>query len=319
MLYDVLMRTLVTGVAGFLGSTLANNLLMNYPNINLMGIDCFTNNYSRYIKEKNISNLKQYDNFYFIEGELSKLDLNRILDGVDTIFHFAGQPSVQNSWGDDFYVYLKNNIEVTHKLLLAAQKRNIKKFINSSSSSVYGHCNSIPTSEKTFLNPVSPYGVTKLAAENLVTLFGTEFGLNAVSLRYFTVYGPKQRPDMAFHKLIAAAVSGERFLQHGDGTQMRDFTFVDDVVRANIMASDSNLPAGAVINIGSGSPISLNEAISIIEEYMSRKINIEFKPSGPGNPKITYADNALAQRKLNWVASTDIREGLEKQIRWQIQ
>jgi nucleoside-diphosphate-sugar epimerase len=202
-------------------------------------------------------------------------------------------------------------------LLQAAVKAKIQKFINSSSSSVYGRVKNTPTREEDAKSPISPYGVTKLAAENLVTLFGSEFGLNTISLRYFTVYGPGQRPDMAFNKLIAAALSGSAFPLHGDGSQIRDFTFVGDVVSANKLAGIQKTVPGSVFNVGGGSPVSMIEAISLIEELMGVRIKTENVPFGPGNPTVTTANCLAIEEALGWRSNVDIHQGLEAQINWQ--
>jgi len=194
---------------------------------------------------------------------------------------------------------------------------NTPRFVNSSSSSIYGRVSVTPTHESDDKRPISPYGVTKLAAENLVTLFGSELGLSTVSLRYFTVYGPRQRPDMAFNKLIAAGFSGAKFPLHGDGTQMRDFTFIDDVVEANKLAGISEVPAGSVFNVGGGSPVTMKETIAIIEEIIGKRINLELTPLGPGNPMVTMANCTAIKQSMGWKSKVNIFDGLTAQVKWQ--
>ena len=203
------MNILVTGACGFIGTNLCHSLLND--GYFVTGVDAFTNNYQTSIKKENQKDLQKFKNFAFIECDLLEVDLAPMVEGVDVIFHLAGQPSVHNSWGDDFRVYSNRNIVLTQRLLRAANEANTARFVNSSSSSIYGRVSSTPTKESDEKRPISPYGVTKLAAENLVTLYGSEFGLSTVSLRYFTVFGPRQRPDMAFNKLINAGHNGESF------------------------------------------------------------------------------------------------------------
>jgi nucleoside-diphosphate-sugar epimerase len=310
------MNILVTGACGFIGTNLCQSLLEDGHHVT--GVDAFTENYSVEVKRQNQRKLLNYENFSFIEADLLNCNLNPIFADKEIVYHMAGQPSVHNSWGEDFQIYINRNILLTQKLLQAAVKSKTRKFINSSSSSVYGRVMTTPTSEKDSKTPISPYGVTKLAAENLVTLFSSEFGLDTVSLRYFTVYGPGQRPDMAFNKLIAAAASGLSFPLHGDGSQIRDFTFVGDVVNANKLAGSIETPAGSIFNVGGGSPVSMNHAISLIEQIMGKKIIINNVPIGPGNPTITTANCFSIEDALGWKSKVGILEGLNAQIEWQM-
>jgi len=310
------MNILVTGACGFIGTNLCESLLED--GYFVTGVDAFTENYDSNIKRVNSESLQKFKNFELLEGDLLKMDLAPILNGIDVIFHLAGQPSVHNSWGEDFQVYSNRNIVLTQRLLRAANIAKITKFVNSSSSSIYGRVMSTPTKEKDEKRPISPYGVTKFAAENLVTLYGSEFGLNTVSLRYFTVFGPRQRPDMAFNKLISAGIKGASFPLHGDGSQVRDFTFVEDVVQANKLAAFTELSPGSVFNIGGGSPVSMIETITMLEEIMNLKIKIEFTPLGPGNPMITTADCSAAFANLGWKPGMGIYDGLTAQVAWQL-
>lgn len=309
-------RILVTGACGFIGTNLCKSLLKDGHNV--IGIDSYSENYSSHIKRNNCNLLREFDNFQFHHADLLNSNLTSLVNGVDLIFHLAGQPSVHTSWGVDFDEYSNRNIVLTQKLLLAAKEAKTPKFINSSSSSVYGRVSTTPTNESDPKIPISPYGVTKLAAENLVTLYGSEFGLNTVSLRYFTVYGPMQRPDMAFNKLIHAAKTGSNFSLHGDGSQKRDFTFVGDVVEANKLAAFADVNPGSVFNIGGGSPVSMNSAISLIEDIMNLKIKVEVAPLGPGNPMVTASNSTAAELSLGWKPKVDIRKGLMEQVEWQI-
>lgn len=308
---------LVTGACGFIGSNLCESLLKD--GYSVTGVDAFTENYQSSIKKANHKDLEKFKKFKLIECDLLKVNLTSLVEGADIIFHLAGQPSVHNSWGEDFQVYSNRNIVLTQKLLRAANDAKISRFVNSSSSSIYGRVTSTPTKESDEKRPISPYGVTKLAAENLVTLYGSEFGLSTVSLRYFTVFGPRQRPDMAFNKLIQAGNKGEMFPLHGDGSQVRDFTFVEDVVEANKLAAFADVSPGSVFNIGGGSPISMNETIAMLEEILELKIKLEFMPLGPGNPMVTTADCTAAIMNLGWKPKMDIYNGLKAQVTWQLE
>lgn len=310
------MNILVTGACGFIGTNLCQSLLED--GYFVTGVDAFTENYETKIKRVNSESLKRFKNYKLIEDDLLQIDLAPIVNEVDVIFHLAGQPSVHNSWGDDFQVYSDRNIVLTQRLLRAAYVAKTPRFVNSSSSSIYGRVMSTPTTERDEKRPISPYGVTKYAAENLATLYGSEFGLSTVSLRYFTVFGPRQRPDMAFNKLIKAGLNGESFPLHGDGSQIRDFTFVSDVVQANKLAAFADVSSGSVFNVGGGSPVSMKKAIAMLEEIMKLRIKIELKPLGPGNPMVTTADCSAATSKLGWRPRIGIEEGLRAQVAWQL-
>ena len=310
------MKYFISGACGFIGTTLSRKLLeMGHE---VLGVDALTDNYSLELKNRNMQLLSEYENFKFANVDLLNCKLEPLLDGVSGVFHLAGHPSVQNSWGEGFQTYIDRNILATQRLLMASLVSRVAKFVNSSSSSVYGRAIRTPTREEDPKNPVSPYGVTKLAAEQLCSLYGSEFGLNTVSLRYFTVYGPRQRPDMAFNKLINAGIQGTPFPLHGDGTQVRDFTFVEDVANANICALKAQTNPGDVFNIGGGSPVTMKDAVMMLEEIMSLNIQIQAGPLGPGNPMITEAECAAAHQVLNWEPQVNIFEGLKRQVEWQL-
>ncbi len=309
------MNILVTGSCGFIGTNLCLSLLTDGHSVT--GVDSFTNNYGESIKKANLSDLDEYPNYKHLEADLLSTNLEPIIDGKDIIFHLAGQPSVHNSWGDDFKTYSNRNIVLTQRLLEASRKAKTKRFVNSSSSSIYGRVNSTPTKESDEKRPISPYGVTKLAAENLVSLYASEFNLSTISLRYFTVFGPRQRTDMAFNKLIQAGHDGKSFSLHGDGSQIRDFTYVGDVVEANKLAGLKDVRPGSVFNIGGGSPVSMNEIIAMVEEITNKKTKINYTPLGPGNPMVTIADCTLAADILGWKPKMGIFNGLMAQVAWQ--
>ena len=312
----VSVRYLVTGSCGFIGSTLSEKLLSLGHQV--LGVDVLTDNYSPSLKALNRRGLLENVNYTHVEMDLLNCDLGPMMKNISGVFHLAGHPSVQSSWGPNFNTYVDRNVIVTERLLKAALESRVPKFINSSSSSVYGRAKTTPTRESDSRSPVSPYGVTKLAAEELCTLYGTEFGLNTVSLRYFTVFGPRQRPDMAFNKLVSAGLQSTPFPLHGDGSQIRDFTYVEDVADANIAAMFAQTDTGDVFNIGGGSPISMLDAIKIIENIMDLKIEIHNGPLGAGNPMITQADCGAAHKVLKWKPKVGIFEGLQKQVDWQV-
>lgn len=309
------MKFLITGACGFIGSNLTEMLLKNGHEV--VGVDAFTQNYPVQIKEANRKALKEFGKFELLSVDLLEAPLHDLLEDIDVIFHLAGHPSVSNSWGDEFQTYVDRNIVLTQRLLRAAVEVETPKFVNSSSSSIYGKVAKTPTIEGDEKKPVSPYGVTKLAAENLCTLFGKEYGLPTVSLRYFTVYGPRQRPDMAFNKIIKSGLEKSEFHLYGDGSQVRDFTFVSDVAQANLLAATSEVEPGSVFNIGGGSPVTMTYAIEKIQEILGVEILIEQESFGLGNPMITEADCSAARESLNWHPKVRIDEGLALQIEWQ--
>jgi len=300
---------LVTGGAGFIGSHLVERLLED--GYKVIGIDCFTDYYPKGIKEANIANALNHKNFGFVEGDLLKI--NEYPD-VDYVFHEAAQAGVRASWGKSFEVYTKNNIEATQKLLEFYKNKKIRKFVFASSSSVYGDAE-LPMKENSLLKPVSPYGVTKLAAENLCYLYWKNYGIPIVSLRYFTVYGPRQRPDMAFYKFINAILNDEKITIYGDGNQTRDFTFISDVIDANILAIKSNI-VGKVFNIGGGSRISVNEVIKILEEILGKEAEVKYIEKQKGDVEHTYSSIEKAKNMLGYNPKIDIRTGLERMIEY---
>jgi UDP-glucose 4-epimerase len=303
------MKTLVTGCAGFIGSHLVDTLLEHRYEV--IGIDCFTDYYSREIKEANLSNALKNNNFKLIEADI--LEMDKFPD-VDYLFHLAAQAGVRASWGKSFEIYTKNNVQATQKLLEFYKDRELKKFVYASSSSVYGDAE-LPMREDSLLMPVSPYGVTKLAGENLCYLYWKNYRVPTVSLRYFTVYGLRQRPDMAIHKFVKAVFKGNEIPVFGDGTQTRDFTYVDDAVEANILGAKSNL-VGEVFNVGGGSRISVNELIEEIERIIGKKAQIIYVEKQKGDVRDTWADVSKAKAKMNWNPRVDINKGLKSFVDW---
>jgi UDP-glucose 4-epimerase len=307
------MKALVTGVAGFIGSTLAEHLVRSGHHV--VGIDCFTDYYPRSVKERNLAYLRTAPTFRFIEQRIQDADLGAILADCSHVFHLAAQAGVRKSWGRDFDVYTVNNIEATQVLLEAAVGKPIERLVYASSSSVYGDLVSMPMREDALPQPVSPYGVTKLAAEQLCYLYFVNFGVPAVSLRYFTVYGPRQRPDMGFHRFLKATIQGQPIAVYGDGEQTRDFTFVDDIVTANIAAAERGVP-GRVYNIGGGSRVSLNHVLEMIGRVAGRPPIVAREDAQKGDMRHTYADTALARADLAFRPSTDLERGLAAEFSW---
>ena len=305
---------IVTGVAGFIGSHLAERLLNE--KFLVIGIDCFTNYYSKELKKKNLECCSRNENFVFIEKDLIETDLVAIFKKSHLLFHEAAQPGVRASWGKEFGTYVKDNVLATQKVLEAAKgAKTLRKIILASSSSVYGNQAGY-MKEDTLPRPISPYGVTKLAAENLGFVYAQNYGLPITSLRYFTVYGPRQRPDMAFSRFIKANLENIELTIYGNGNQSRDFTFVSDVINANILASTSKVH-GNVLNIGGGSIHTINEVIKIIEDITGKKSKIIFKTFQKGDVLRTEADIGEARRLISYTPKITIKEGLTDQINLQ--
>ncbi|SDC08489.1 MULTISPECIES: NAD-dependent epimerase/dehydratase family protein [unclassified Candidatus Frackibacter] len=308
------MKHLVTGAAGFIGSNLVEGLLARGEQV--VGVDCFTDYYARELKEKNLEKIIEADNFEFIEADLLELDLVDLLARVDYVYHQAAQAGVRASWGQSFDIYTDNNIRVTQQLLEAAKESEIKKFVYASSSSVYGDTDNLPMQETNRLQPVSPYGVSKLAAENLCYLYWKNFGVPTISLRYFTVFGERQRPDMAFHIFIKAILTGKQITIFGDGTQSRNFTYVGDVVQANILAAESD-EKGTIFNVGgAGERVTLNRTINIMEEIIGKEAEKEYQAVAKGDVKHTEADETKIREKLGYKPKVGLQTGLEREIAW---
>jgi nucleoside-diphosphate-sugar epimerase len=313
------MKVLVTGGAGFIGSTLADRLLRDAgDDVDVVGIDCFTDYYPRDVKERNLKGLLANPRFRLVEARLQDADLARLLADRTHVFHLAAQAGVRKSWGRDFAVYTVNNVEATQALLEACVTAPIERLVYASSSSVYGDNVSMPMREDALPQPVSPYGVTKLAAEQLCYLYHTNYGVPAVSLRYFTVYGPRQRPDMGFHKFLRAAERREPITVFGDGEQTRDFTFVADAVGATIAAGTRGVP-GRVYNIGGGSRVSVNQVLEIIGRVAGKRPIIAAAPSQKGDMRHTYADTSLARTDLQFAPTVGLEEGLAAEHRWLVE
>jgi len=309
------MRCLVTGVAGFVGSHLAERLLAEGHDV--CGIDAFIDYYPRHIKERNLEGLSSWKDFTFIEGDLRHIHLPPLLDGVDWIFHQAAQAGVRASWGQEFLRYVDCNVLSTQKLLEAAlHAKCIQRFVYASSSSIYGDTTILPVTEDVTPQPVSPYGVTKLAAEHLCTLYYRNFGVPAVSLRYFTVYGPRQRPDMAFHRFCKAIIDRQPIHIYDDGEQTRDFTYISDVVEANIRAATADAAIGQVMNIAGGSRVNMHHVVQLLQEISGFPISLTFESKQHGDVRHTFADTKRAEKVMGYHPLVSLGEGLVREFEY---
>jgi nucleoside-diphosphate-sugar epimerase len=307
------MKVIVTGAAGFIGSHLCEKLVALGNDVT--GVDSFLDYYPRRIKESNLEKLQSDQRFTFIESNILELNWRDLLSHADIIFHLAAQAGVRASWSKNFVVYTKNNIEATQLLLEESKNCKLKKFVYASTSSVYGDTKEIPMKENSLLKPVSPYGVTKLAAEDLCYLYWKNFGIPCVSLRYFTVYGPRQRPDMAFYRFILATLEGRTITVFEDGNQTRDFTYIDDIVHGTILASEKGID-GRVYNLGGGSRISVNEVLRILGEIMNTKIDPRYAEKQKGDMRHTFASTDQAKNDLGYQPQVSLKEGLAAEYSW---
>lgn len=310
------MTVLVTGVAGFIGSTLAERLVRDGRQV--VGIDNFSDYYDREIKESNLSRLADVNGFTLLEGDLNTADLPALLDGVEIVYHQAGQPGVRKSWGTDFADYVDANVCATQRLLEAVRQSapSLRRFVYASSSSVYGNAERYPTDESDRPQPRSPYGVTKLAAEHLVNLYAANFDIPAISLRYFTVYGPRQRPDMAFNRFISLARCGRPLPLHGDGSQIREFTYVDDIVEANVRAGDGCVEPGTVVNLSGGASTSVNDVLDLLEKVHGEPLQVDRGEPALGDVFRTGGSTERAKALLGWEPRVGIEEGLAREYDW---
>lgn len=306
---------IVTGVAGFIGSHLAETLLNKGEKV--IGIDQFNDYYDPALKRKNVAFVQKYQNFELIEGDIQNLEWQAILKNVEIVYHQAAQAGVRASWGSSFRHYTERNINATQVILEAAKEaKTLKRFVYASTSSVYGNAETLPTQETVAPQPVSPYGITKLAAERLCWLYHQNFGVPVTALRYFTVYGPRQRPDMAFHKFFKAAIFDEAIDIYGDGQQTRDFTFISDAVAANLAAATVAEAVGEVFNIGGGSRVVLADVLARIDEIVGHPIRKNFVEKAMGDARHTGADVSKAQKILGYNPQVGLVEGLTKEWEW---
>jgi len=303
----------VTGAAGFIGSRLCGRLLDS--GVAVKGIDCFTDYYPQWIKEQNIEPLRGRPGFSFLPEDLNSLDLGPLVADAEVVFHLAAQTGVRASWGTSFETYIASNIRATQRLLEAAKERPPRRIVYASSSSVYGLTPDLPMKETSPLRPLSPYGATKLSAEQLGFLYFKNYGVPVVSLRFFTVYGPGQRPDMAFHRFFRALDEGREITVYGDGSQTRDFTYVDDIVAANLSAAERGRP-GEVYNVGGGHREKLVDVIRVLEEVAGRPAVIRWAEPQKGDVPDTFADIAKARAELGYAPAAALRAGLRAEWLW---
>lgn len=307
------MRAIVTGAAGFIGSHLCERLLSEGDEV--IGVDCFLDYYPRWIKEMNLSRLRESSQFQLIDGNILDLEWDRLLEGMDVVFHLAAQAGVRASWSKNFVIYTRNNIEATQLLLEASKLFKLKKFVYASTSSVYGDTEDIPMKEDSPSKPLSPYGVTKLAAESLCYLYWKNFGVPCVSLRYFTVYGPRQRPDMGFYRFLLALLENRKITIFEDGNQTRDFTYIDDIINGTLLAGDRGIP-GTTYNLGGGSRISVNEVLDVIKQITGMELQIQYAEKQKGDMRHTYASTQSAQQQLGYLPRVKLSEGLLNEFTW---
>lgn len=308
------MKCLVTGCAGFIGSHLAEALIVEGHTVR--GVDCFTDYYPRKTKQANLRDLRRADGFEFVEADLSRSRVAPIVKGADYVFHLAAQPGVRASWGSTFSYYVRDNIVATQRLLEALKGTPVMKIVYASSSSIYGDAERMPTPEETTPRPVSPYGATKLAGEHLCHVYLRNYGLPIVALRYFTVYGPRQRPDMAFSKFISRISAGKAIEIFGDGRQSRDFTFIKDIVKGTILALGAR--PGTTYNVGAGQTFRLNEVISRMESIIGKKAKVVTRESARGDVRDTSADIRRISKDLGYAPASSLEEGLRAQISSQL-
>ncbi len=301
---------LVTGCAGFIGSTLVDRLLVNgHP---VVGVDCLTPTYEVAVKERNLTGAIEHPGFSMRRDDLAVSDLEPLLDGVDAVFHLAGQPGVQTSWGTGFADHLERNVLATQRLMEACLATGVRRVVLASTSSVYGAVDGATTEDAPPL-PLSPYGLSKLSIEYLGALYGAR-GLDVVPLRFFTVYGPRQRPDMAFHRMVEAALGGPAFPLRGDGSQRRSFTFVDDVVDAVVRIAMEPGASGTVFNVGSSIATPLIDVVDLVGRLVGHPVPVEYHERLPGDPDLTHACVDRLRDAIGWVPTTTLEDGLAEQV-----
>jgi UDP-glucuronate 4-epimerase len=310
------MRYVVTGAAGFIGHHVCGVLLGSGHEVD--GVDSFTDYYDPSLKRANDRLLRAHARYRCHELDLVTTTVDDLLVGADAVIHLAGQPGVRLSWADGFQVYVDRNITASQRLLEAARRTRVSRLVLASSSSVYGNAPTYPTSEDSPTRPFSPYGVTKLAMEHLARAYGENWGLPVVLLRYFTVYGPRQRPDMGLHRFIAAAARGKPVTVYGDGEQVRDFTYVSDAVAATIAATTVDVPPASVLNVAGGSSSTVNELVRLVAECLGCVIATHRVAEEPGDVRITGGAIDRARQLLRWEPEVPLREGIKRQITYQL-
>jgi UDP-glucuronate 4-epimerase len=307
-------RALVTGAAGFIGSHLTESLLADGHDV--VGADCFTDNYQRADKLANVERARNHDRFELRTVDLAAADAARLVAGCDVVFHLAGEPGVRASWGSRFDRFVRSNVTATQRLLEAVKEAPGIRFVYASSSSIYGDAERLPTREDATPQPLSPYGVTKLAGEQLCRLYHTAFGVDTIALRYFSVYGPRQRPDMAFRGFCRAAIAGDPIVVFGDGRQTRDFTFVADVVAATRAAAEAKDGGGRAYNVGGGARVSLDRALELLAGIAGRPLDVRRQSRQSGDARHTGADISRAREQLGFRPATGLEAGLRAEFEW---
>ncbi len=306
---------LLTGIAGFIGSHVAESLVRDGWSVR--GVDAFTDTYASGQKWDNLAELSRSPSVELVTGDLARDDLRGLVDGVDAVVHLAGEPGVPGSWGRAFPTYVERNVIATQRLLEAATAAGVRRFVFASSSSVYGP-EQRPLVESAVPRPLSPYGATKLAGEVLVGAYAQQRGLSTVALRYFSVYGPRQRPDMAAHRFIEALLDHRPVHVYGDGGQARDFTYVSDVVAATSAALTATVPAGSVFNIARSEPVEVREVLSVLADELGIEPRIERRPHRAGDTPRTEGCATAAREALSWQPLVDLRSGLRRQVEWHL-
>ena len=313
------MNILVTGAAGFIGSSLVDRLLGAGHEV--VGIDSFEDYYDRRFKNAAVVLASASPRYRMVEANILDLaaetkseSLSDLVRWADVVYHLAAQAGVRASWGTSFSTYTNNNVLATQLMLETAKQEGVDAFVYASSSSVYGDTDEFPMQEGAKCRPFSPYGVTKLAGEHLAQLYWRNFALATVSLRFFTVYGPRQRPDMAFHKFMHAMVEGAPIDVYGDGHQTRDFTFIDDIVSGLVAAPAA--PAGSVFNLGGGSRVSLTEALDVLGEVAGQAPKIRLASRQAGDVRDTWASIERAREAIGYSPRVGLREGLAAEWAW---
>jgi UDP-glucuronate 4-epimerase len=309
------LRALVTGVAGFVGSHLADALLARGDTV--VGVDAFTPYYDEPTKRDNLRGALASPAFELVEADLRAADLDALVAGADVLFHQAAQAGVRLSWSDGFADYVAHNVLATQRLLEAVQRAGGRcRVVYASSSSVYGNQSRYPVTEADLPRPYSPYGVTKLAGEHLCALYAENWGLSTVALRYFTVFGPRQRPDMSIHRLCEAALTGDPFPRYGDGEQVREFTYVGDIVAGNLAAAGADVEGGTFVNLAGGGEITLNALVALVEECAGTAVKIDEHPVAAGDARRNGGATERARELLGWAPATSLRDGVQRQLDW---
>jgi nucleoside-diphosphate-sugar epimerase len=306
------MRYVVTGSAGFIGRHVCAELLEQGHDV--VGVDAFTDYYDPSLKRARARWLATHSGYHGLDADLVLADLDELLDDADAVIHLAGQPGVRLSWAEHFHVYVERNITASQRVLEAARRTAVPRLVLASSSSVYGNASEYPTSEAALTRPFSPYGVTKLAMEQLAGAYVANWGVPVVALRYFTVYGPGQRPDMAMHTFIRRTAAGLPVTVFGDGEQVRDFTYASDAAAATVAAATADLPAGTVLNVSGGSSSTVNDVLQLVAKSVGREVAVRREPEQPGDVRATGGAIDRARTLLHWEPAVPLEEGIKRQV-----